>query len=294
MDWTNPFHMPGRWLKGNLHAHTTRSDGVLDAHERIAAYRDAGYDFIALTDHHVMSDDAAKSTSEFLVIDGVEWHAEGPEPGEMYHVLGLNVPAGLTMANPASLDEIKRTLTEAGALMVLAHPYWSGNTVERVLKAVDGMFALEVFNATCLGIGKGTSRVHWDDALDWGARICGIAVDDAHGTEHDVFKGWVMVRAPSLEAAAVLDALASGAFYSTTGPRIEDVVVDDGRIRVRCSPAVSITFVAQRYRGCRVEPRKGKRLLDARYELRGDERYVRIEVTDAHGGTAWTNPMYFY
>jgi len=294
MDWTNPFEMPGRWLKGNLHTHTTRSDGELDVDERIAAYHDAGYDFIALTDHHVVSNDAAKSMSDFLVIDGVEWEADGPEPGEMYHVLGLNVPPGLPIANPASLDEIKRALTEAGALMVLAHPYWSGNTVERVVNAVDGMFALEVFNATCLGIGKGTSRVHWDDALDWGARVCGIAVDDAHGTEHDVFKGWVMVRAASLEAAAVLDALRAGAFYSTTGPRIEDVVVDDGRIRVRCSPAVSIAFVAQRYRGRRVVPEKGKRLLDARYELRGDERYVRIEVTDARGGTAWTNPMYFY
>lgn len=294
MNWTNPFAMPGRWLKGNLHTHTTRSDGVLEPDERITVYRDAGYDFIALTDHHVVSNDAAKSADDFLVIEGVECDADGTEAGETYHVVGLNVPAGLPMGNPASLDEIKRALADAGALMVLAHPYWSGNTVERVLNAVDGMFAIEVFNATCLGIGKGISRVHWDDALDWGARVCGIAVDDSHGTEHDVFKGWVMARAPSLEAAAVLDALKAGAFYSTTGPRIEDVVVDGGQIQVRCSPAVSITFMAQRWRGRRVVAEPGKRLLEACYELTGTERYVRIEIADAHGGTAWTNPMYFY
>ena len=294
MDWTNPFAMPGRWLKGNLHTHTTRSDGRVDPHERIAAYRAAGYDFIALTDHWVISNDSAKSSETFLVIDGVECHANGPEEGEAYHILGLNVPPGKRLKDPMTVHEIKGALHDAGALVVLAHPYWSGNTVQRMLGVLDGMFALEVFNATTCDVGKGTSRAHWDDLLDWGARISGLAVDDAHGTEHDVFQGWVMVKAPSLDAASVLAALRAGAFYSTTGPRIEDVAVHDGRISVRCSPATSITFLAQRWHGRRVLAGSGKRLHQAEYVLNGDERYIRIEVWDSAGGTAWTNPIYFY
>lgn len=294
MDWVNPFVMPGRWLKGNLHTHTTRSDGEVDADERIAAYREAGYDFIALTDHSIVSNEAGKSTDEFLVIDGVECHVNEPESGEVYHIVGLNVPPGLPLEDPMAVEEIKRVLVDAGALVVLAHPYWSGNTVQRMLGVLDGLFAIEVFNATTCSTGKGTARVHWDDLLDWGARVCGLAVDDAHGTEHDVFKGWVMVRAPSLDAASVLAALSAGAFYSTTGPRIEEVVFDGGRIRVRCSPATSITFMAQRYHGRRFVAGRGKRLHEALYALEGEERYVRIEVADAGGGTAWTNPIYFY
>src|SRR5664279_2217371 len=48
-----PFAMPGRFWRGNLHTHSTRSDGHLDPAETVAWYRDNGYDFVALTDHFV-------------------------------------------------------------------------------------------------------------------------------------------------------------------------------------------------------------------------------------------------
>jgi hypothetical protein len=35
------------WLRGNLHAHTTLSDGQLPPEQVIAAYEQAGYDFLA-------------------------------------------------------------------------------------------------------------------------------------------------------------------------------------------------------------------------------------------------------
>ena len=38
-------------LKGNLHSHTTCSDGALSPEELVQVYRDLGYDFIAITDH---------------------------------------------------------------------------------------------------------------------------------------------------------------------------------------------------------------------------------------------------
>ena len=38
-------------LKGNLHTHTTFSDGRLPIDEVIARYRELGYDFLAITDH---------------------------------------------------------------------------------------------------------------------------------------------------------------------------------------------------------------------------------------------------
>ncbi|MCF3935335.1 PHP domain-containing protein [Acuticoccus sp. M5D2P5] len=46
-----PFSTPRRFLRGNLHTHTDRSDGTLPVEAVVARYREAGYDFLAVTDH---------------------------------------------------------------------------------------------------------------------------------------------------------------------------------------------------------------------------------------------------
>jgi hypothetical protein len=45
-------YLPGsNWYKSNLHTHTTDSDGLLSRQAVIDAYREAGYSFLAITDH---------------------------------------------------------------------------------------------------------------------------------------------------------------------------------------------------------------------------------------------------
>ncbi|MDD4519176.1 MAG: hypothetical protein PHH90_11890, partial [Limnochordia bacterium] len=39
------------WFRGNIHCHSTRSDGAKEPEEVFAWYQQEGYDFIALTDH---------------------------------------------------------------------------------------------------------------------------------------------------------------------------------------------------------------------------------------------------
>ena len=41
----------GRFFRGNLHCHSNRSDGFREPEEIVGAYRDAGYDFVCLSDH---------------------------------------------------------------------------------------------------------------------------------------------------------------------------------------------------------------------------------------------------
>ena len=48
------------WYKGNLHTHTTRSDGRKSPEEVMALYRDHGYDFLALTDHWIPSEEGER------------------------------------------------------------------------------------------------------------------------------------------------------------------------------------------------------------------------------------------
>ena len=41
----------GRFFRGNIHCHSDLSDGQTSPEHVIGAYRDAGYDFLCLSDH---------------------------------------------------------------------------------------------------------------------------------------------------------------------------------------------------------------------------------------------------
>ena len=91
MTAVNPFKAPGRWFRGNTHSHSTESDGRLSIPDRFAAYRDAGYDFLVLTDHRKVSDVSAESRPNFLAISGSEVHPENPYGGDRYHFVAINI-----------------------------------------------------------------------------------------------------------------------------------------------------------------------------------------------------------
>ena len=48
--------MTARWYRGNIHTHTTNSDGDSAPDVVVSWYRDAGYDFLVVTDHDVLTD----------------------------------------------------------------------------------------------------------------------------------------------------------------------------------------------------------------------------------------------
>jgi hypothetical protein len=57
----NPFEAEGRWFKGNVHTHTTNSDGHMTKEQIVLRYREAGYDFLSITDHGVLTDTRARA-----------------------------------------------------------------------------------------------------------------------------------------------------------------------------------------------------------------------------------------
>lgn len=301
----NPFRQPGRWFRGNTHSHSTVSDGKLSVADRFAQYRDAGYHFLVLTDHGKVSDVSAHSGPDFLAISGSELHPPNPYGGDRYHFVAIHLGEPVPYDNREPNDVIE-AVTQQGGLAVVCHPYWCGHTLSD-LAPLKGYFAVEVYNDTCEQmIGKGHSEAHWDDLLDRVGPCWGIAADDAHGVDHDVFHAWVMVRAPELTTPALLQALREGAFYSTQGPEIRDLDVVEREVTqpsgfsrqapvvtVRCSPAREIVFKAQRSRGRRFAAKDGELLEEAEYPVLHAEKYVRVEITDADGRKAWSNPVFF-
>ncbi len=290
-----PFGQSGTWFKGNLHVHTTRSDGDRTPEEAADWYRAHGYHFLALTDHRVAWEGRPLG-SDFITLSGIEVDGTDPAAG-LYHLVGLGLdrapdpPQGLRQSMQGDVD----LLRSAGALVSLAHPYWSGQ-MSKDLMSLERCFALEVYNGGCeVDDARGFSNVHWDDLLAAGRGLYGLAVDDAHwrSGDKDAGLGWVWARAAELTQTAILSALASGRFYASSGPEIHDLQFDAEKrtVTVRSAPVTAVDFVGNGYRSRRISAPPGQTLCEASYTLREGQTYVRIACRDEQGRWAWTNPI---
>lgn len=288
------FTTPGNWYKGNLHTHTSNSDGKLTPEQVADWYRKRGYDFLSMTDHLVYTDGSALSADEFLVIDGIEFHGRDPAVGGEYHVVGLGSGIERALAGWSEGDSAQQTIdliVEAGCMAILAHPYGLGQTAHDLL-SLRGFLGLEIFNSMFNWMAKGLSVVHWDNLLDAGQRLWGLAVDDSHWNVEDAGEGWIMVKAAALTEEDILNAVRAGQFYATRGPEIVDLRMEDNTLEVVCSPVVEINFTCNRYWGRRVRASEGATLNEASFTLRGGVTYVRVECIDERSRQAWSNPLY--
>lgn len=285
------FTAPGHWFRGNLHMHSTESDGRLDPERAVQMYKDAGYDFISLTDHRKTSDVSRLATENFLIIPGMELDCVDEEHDIGYHIVGVGI-------HPFSQDEETRkgpgqalvdAIRDQGGEAILAHPYWLGQDRDDLL-AVEGAIGLEVFNATCDRPGKAYSMVHWDNVLDRGQLLWGFAHDDTHRYDEDFLGGWLMVKSETLSQDGIIKALRDGHFYSTQGPAILDLHMEDDQLHVHTSPVQAIHFVSNRGRGKTVRTQGVETLTSAVCPL-WEKGYVRVEVVDASGARAWSQPI---
>ena len=297
------------WFKGNIHTHTTRSDGDSEPEVAVDWYRRNGYDFLVLTDHnHVtLLEHGTGAAQGPLMIPGEEVSV-GLNRGETSIHLGA---IGIrSYVEPVDAGDIVPTLQAnidavhaAGGIVSLNHPNYTWAYDDRHVVQVSGANLLEIFNGNNVlnnygGGGRPGCEEIWDMVLTAGRPIFGVAVDDSHHFQGD-FKpslanpgrGWVIVDAPALERDAVVEALEAGTFYSSTGVVLDELVITPDRIEVAiCQEwhmAYDTEFVT---RGGRVLDREYG--LRASYDVRGDEGYVRARVLGSDGSRAWTQPIF--
>jgi hypothetical protein len=301
-----PFDQDGVWLRCALHTHTTNSDGELAPDLLVRHYEWAGYDVLAISDHWVRT--VSPSTENLLVIPSAELNARAPTREDDAHVLALGLEADPVVPELefAPLQEVVSWITENGGVPYLAHSYWSGLRTDQ-WEECAGLAGIEVWNAGCeLEVGRGDSSLHWDEALERGRPFYALATDDSHHPGYDSGFASTWVRAAEKSQPAVLDALRTGSFYGSTGPRIDTVELTDGDVTVSCSAAASVTLYTGRRRGARVnagrlgypshaqiiERDEAGLITAARLERPVHQPYGRVEVAAANGGKAWTNPLW--
>ena len=298
-----------KWFKGNIHTHTTESDGDDTPENVVRWYRRHGYDFLVLSDHnHLNLFEYAAGRRRFkrpLMVPGEEVTLSIHEGRTPIHINAIGISR---VVEPIDAREIVPTMQanvdaiiDAGGIASINHPNSRWSFDHDHIKEVTGATLLEIYN------GHPASNVHgapgkasyeeiWDGVLSAGRTIFGVATDDSHHykdfhpARSNPGRGWIVVRAEALEVEAILDGLASGRFYSSTGVELDDL--DQSAEAVSLSVRTERDFI---YTTAFIG-RGGKVLHEstgpeASYEPSGEEGYVRAVVRSSSGTKAWTQPV---
>ncbi len=300
------FAKPGNFYRGNLHTHSNLSDGALTPEEVCRRYKAEGYDFIALTDHFVglfnypIAETEPFRDNRFTTILGAELHSGAMQNGELWHILAVGLPKDFAPSNspyfmPVDDQEtgpqIAARAVEAGAFVAIAHPQWSGMTMEDA-RSITAAHAVEIYNHGCAtGCDRADGAFYADLLLSEGRDLTLIATDDAHFTEPDHFGGWVMVKAPANDPDLLLQALKDGDFYSSQGPELRNVTIEGKAVHVESSAVVSVIVQGH---GTAARAVHGHSLTRAEIKLDrfSASPWVRVTVIDAAGKRAWSNPIW--
>lgn len=274
----------GKWYKGNLHTHTTNSDGRLTPQEAAEAYKAHGYDFLSLTDHWVKSEPS--EYGGMLLIPGIEYDVIHND--SCFHVVGHFMNGSPKLDKSNSAQEIIDAVKSFGGTVTLAHPAWSLQKPHE-MAALENVDFTEIYNSVS-GYPyspRPYSGTLIDVAAAMGFRATLTAVDDTHYYEDDAFRGFVYVKADSLTEEAIRAALLKGDVLATEGPFAE-WTVEDGYFKVHIPGGCEhVQFFSSRYYNPDTTV-KGGTVCDAVYKIKSNDRFVRAEIVGFDKKTAYT------
>ena len=272
----------------------------------------------------------------FLLVTGEE--ISDVFDGRPIHHNAINLERVIEPPGGASVEDLmRRTLQRieeegrrAGRPVLghLNHPNYEWAVTADDLAAVLEERFFEVYNGHRLVRNAGDAdhpgtEAIWDHVLTarlgalGGPAVYALATDDAHdflttpGGTSNPGRGWIVVRAPELTAAALIAAMRAGDFYASSGVTLRDVRSDGASLTVEVEPEAGVDTII-RFLGTRRSggpggaPPVGELLTEhpgpaATYRFAGDELYVRATVVssrrhpngyapDDHE-TAWVQPV---
>jgi len=299
----NPFALSSDdgyfWLRGNLHCHSTNSDGKVSPQQRLDGYVERDYGFLCLSDHYTITRvETVQAPDDFVLVPGAELHPANPFGGQTHHFVCLNIREDMDSQRlPPQM--VIDNVNEQGGSVWLAHPHWSSVKIPRDTLPLHGLAGIEVFNTICRRHGRGEGSVMWDDWMELEDQLYPmLANDDAHGSDaDDAYQSWTMARVKERTVEAVCEALANGCTYGSTGPQIHDIKlcqVGTGEQRqveatVRCSEARRVAAVCDRVGTEYWEG--GDTFEECTFAIRANSRWARFEVIGPDGYKAWSNPF---
>ncbi len=280
----------GHWLRGNLHTHTTNSDGARPAQAVLDDYAALGYDFLMFSDHDFFTSEAdlAKLDARGLVlIPGNEISRNGPH---LLHVDPdrLIEPDGTRQQVFNAIEDATRASGRGFA--IVNHPNWQqafDHATIAQLRDWWGYLGMEIYNGVINRLdGSPYALDKWDLLLSEGRRVWGFANDDCHRAVGEMGLGWNVAYAKERSRAGVVDALRQGRFYASTGVTIKAIEVSGMALRIETENAHRISAIQN----------TGKRLATVdqpvmEIEVPSTARYLRFQCWGVGEQMAWTQPF---
>jgi hypothetical protein len=329
----SPAQAQARWFRGNTHTHTLNSDGDSPPDSVARWYRDHGYSFLFITDHEKLTDPAPLNErfgkpGQFLLIMGQEVtqrvvdSTRAREPRRQAHMNSLGgsavvmpqgpngLASGITMSEGYARNIA--AIRAVGAVPQINHPNFRWSVRLDDLLAIPDSTLMEIANAHADVNNQGgvdldgrvvpSAEALWDSLLTRGKVVFAIGDDDAHSfkpQDNDVYdltrpgRSWIMVRADTLTAPAILSAIRRGDFYASTGVTVRDLTIGPTELRL----VMELKGTADQRYTTEFVGRGGRVLATVRgqeavYKIRGDEGYVRARVVDSNGRRAWTQAVF--
>ena len=299
-----------KWYKGNLHTHTTRSDGKLDPEATKAFYRGEGYDFLALTDHWKYNENSEigeNDENNLLILSGAEYNFNGEDVvSGVFHIVGIGMTSdpmeniGRQSTTQETIDEINRR----DGIAILAHPAWSLNTYDMIMN-LKGLSATEIYNSVS-GAPR-NCRPYSGDVVDQlaarGVPMNLVASDDTHFYLGEQGLSYIMVNIGNkpFNRENLMAALRAGNYYATQGPHYATCTIEAANMNskssnreyiVKCpieDGVVRVTFYTNRpWENLRcvfsgVEP-----ITEAHYPIDPHDTFARAELLTASGKKGWS------
>lgn len=318
----NFFPEKGSWYKGNLHSHSTNSDGHLTPSEMVSLYKNNGYSFLCLSEHDYYTDLRREfDTGNFILLPGLEASIKLLDDNgrliKTHHIHGI-------LGNHKMCDEAGSNLFKDGERLIVPvyhadnwhgitaaqdmidflrskgcfttynHPLWSRVNPDEVI-SLQGLWGIEIYNHGAeLGFEEGHTTFFWENMLKCGNIIHAFASDDNHNPPaySDSFGGYVCVCSEVLDHEAIVNHLLAGDYYSSQGPEILQWGLAGDSVFVECSPCSKICFIADGpIYNSRMQLMQTEPLTHAEHLLNGTETYIRVECIDEKGRIAWTNAI---
>ena len=297
------------WYKGNTHCHTNRSDGDSSLEHVVEWYAKRKFDWLVVTDH--WRGLSARIAAELSDIFGI-LVIPGNEISGSAHVVGVGINDNCLALDEYELEPqlnaLKRGvewITTHNGLPILAHPNWTYMWDASAVLALNNVAHFEVHNGStdcntfAAGGKPGTDDI-WNEILNAGKLIYGVGSDDSHVhsldglcPEHYNATGataWTLTQSEILSETSVVNALKTGRFVASNGPRVFDFGIKDGQYYVDINEPYehfhyTTTFFGNQ--GVLAEIHG----LNPRYQITGNEKWLRARCFCSSGRYLWTQPI---
>ena len=293
------------WYKGNVHTHTTNSDGDSSPDKVVQWYKSHKYNFLVISDHNYLTKTAPLDTDkndQFILIPGEEITSKNA-----LHLNALGIKEVIPAASGNNKIEIIQqnidNTRRGGGIPIINHPNFHWAVSGETIKKTKNCCHFELFNGhpgvnNFGGGGFPSTEEIWDDVLSSGKRMYGVASDDAHHFKKEFSKnrsnpgrGWICIKAKKLTPENILDAIEKGNFYSSTGVELKDFVFGNNKIEILIKPRgdfkYTIIFIGNNGKILKTSYNN-----PAVYNIKGDEKYIRAKILSSGGNTAWTQPVF--